>query len=555
MATSRALEVLTYVSLTLSCVVGTGCGVKRWTPGPVRPASLASAAVVARDPEPVDGDPCAEAQANLKKLFEIRGPSITVERIAQLVAPIVWLSPDEPLLRLATSELRTDGRPQIPQRLPDSLDPGAGREPTVYFQPSLVSGAVVAGTPRSAEDPERILLDPRNNNDIIVRIRYFFYYEQDYGANPHQHDIEGAEVRLRLMHPPDGSTDHYDLQIRSIVGAAHGMRWSSNQLTVGQTALEDVALPISLLVEEGKHATCPDRNGDGIYSPGYDVNRTLEDAWGVRDNFGSGVLAAAYKADMTKPRRSEHRIFPDAEPALIAYHRCTAVVRWPMPPELAPKYALRRAPEAQAGPPPEPHTVPYLLDKNGFGKRGGGGLSSVGVLDVKGRGFWPVAGAVPGFLWRTVWLGASVGLVRDALDGDMDWRVGTSFMRIPGVGGYMVPAVEIGDHLNAALWYTPSASLWLDWYVGTGWRKRDAGPGSDGPGQYYRHRVEPEFGIKLRFATYELPFLKDILIAADLPKDFANFIGLRVGVRALRGPDGKNWDRLGLTFEIGTGAF
>ena len=40
---------------------------------------------------------------------------------------------------------------------------------------------------------------------------------------------------------------------------------------------------VTLLVEEGKHAVAPDRNADGVYTPGYDVNKRIKDAWGVRD--------------------------------------------------------------------------------------------------------------------------------------------------------------------------------------------------------------------------------------------------------------------------------
>ena len=51
-----------------------------------------------------------------------------------------------------------------------------------------------------------------------------------------------------------------------------------------------MVFPIRVLVEEGKHASILDRNADGVYTPGYDVNARVNDAWGLRDVLGSSVL-------------------------------------------------------------------------------------------------------------------------------------------------------------------------------------------------------------------------------------------------------------------------
>lgn len=76
------------------------------------------------------------------------------------------------------------------------------------------------------------------------------------------------------------------VRLRRVKGNAHGVSWYANILNVAA----DTRLPMTLLVEEGKHASCPDRNADGAYTPGYDVNVHVNDAWGVRDVFGSGRL-------------------------------------------------------------------------------------------------------------------------------------------------------------------------------------------------------------------------------------------------------------------------
>jgi hypothetical protein len=66
-----------------------------------------------------------------------------------------------------------------------------------------------------------------------------------------------------------------------------------------------------LLVEEGKHGIATDKNGDGYFTPGYDVNVRVNDAWGVRDNMRTGLLVSGgFEPWMAKVRRPEHRVFP-----------------------------------------------------------------------------------------------------------------------------------------------------------------------------------------------------------------------------------------------------
>ena len=70
-------------------------------------------------------------------------------------------------------------------------------------------------------------------------------------------------------------------------------------------------LPFHILVEEGKHASVTDMNGDGYYTPGYDVNIRINDAWGLRDVIRTGELfSPKFEAWMAKIRKPEHRVFP-----------------------------------------------------------------------------------------------------------------------------------------------------------------------------------------------------------------------------------------------------
>src|SRR5262249_10041825 len=63
--------------------------------------------------------------------------------------------------------------------------------------------------------------------------------------------------------------------------------------------------------EEGKHASAPDRNGDGAYTPGFDVDIHPNDAWGVRDILRTRWLQGpTFRSDMAKRRLDKDRVFP-----------------------------------------------------------------------------------------------------------------------------------------------------------------------------------------------------------------------------------------------------
>ncbi len=47
-----------------------------------------------------------------------------------------------------------------------------------------------------------------------------------------------------------------------------------------------------------------DKNGDGVFTPGYDVNVRINDAWGVRDIIRTGMLfSGGFEGWMAKVRR------------------------------------------------------------------------------------------------------------------------------------------------------------------------------------------------------------------------------------------------------------
>jgi hypothetical protein len=90
-----------------------------------------------------------------------------------------------------------------------------------------------------------------------------------------------------------------------ITGKAHGILWYDNTLTVDQTT----QLPVHVLVEEGKHASCTDRNADGRYSAACDVTERVNDAWGTRHAGTGTFFSGHYQSWMTKVLEADTRVF------------------------------------------------------------------------------------------------------------------------------------------------------------------------------------------------------------------------------------------------------
>ena len=153
-----------------------------------------------------------------------------------------------------------------------------------------------------------------------VAIRYFFYYPEDFGFNSHVHDLEGAEVHIEL------ASDRKALRLARIAASAHGVSWLTNELKISEAM--DVVIPPHLFVEEGKHATAPDREGDSVYQHGHDVNAFLPDSWGVRDK-GPLRQVRRFHGSMFKSRRVSAAVLPPSLAREV--------------PEGASSYALREA--------------------------------------------------------------------------------------------------------------------------------------------------------------------------------------------------------------------
>jgi hypothetical protein len=228
--------------------------------------------------------------------------TVSAQMFAEQAAPILWFSPNEPLFSTT---------PHLPQPLPGDETKDSA---VVYYRISEVLLKLRGQKSASSGNFDRLELD----NIKKLTLKYYFYYSKDIGFGGHLHDLESVrfdinftvrdETGLEITDTAHKGPRYYVANISKIIGAAHGVTWYGNQLDLGKNE-KDTSLPVTLFVEEGKHATSPDRNADGFYSPGYDVNYRYSDAWGVRDLLGSGQLGSAkYEGAMTKPRRPEHMI-------------------------------------------------------------------------------------------------------------------------------------------------------------------------------------------------------------------------------------------------------
>lgn len=436
-----------------------------------------------------------------------RGEAVpSVDDIAALAAPILWFSPDEPLLSAREGP--------VPSPLP--CDTPSARGVVYYHLHALVlNGHERVSTPE--DDDPRFFEKVRR-----FTLRYFFYYRRDIGFASHEHDLEGAEFEMAIEQEPGGCRTIRIIRVR---GFAHGVDWYSNELQLEG----DTRFPLTLLVEEGKHATAPDRNADGMYTPGYDVNRRVNDAWGVRDVLGSGYLAGtAYSASMTKPRRPETRMFP-----LDSRLTCQVPGNAPQSPDrgMLGRYELRRA-----------RTV---------GPCGAGSESL--TRSRKSSGFWPgfnvkqyeftfardLADEVSG----------TKGLIRN-ISFRYDNGPGVSVI-LPGIDlhqSYIVPKINYtGNHtVSFQGLLTASAARLFGPYLAMGAGHQQAvRPDPERPElakEEYKWNVVTEAGVKFRFR---------VTGKARLLTLGYNFAGVRFGLSAI----GFTRPELRLIVEVGAGVW
>jgi hypothetical protein len=283
------------------------------------------------------------------------------------------------------------------------------------------------------------------------------------------HDLEAVEFRVGVPRTGEGDTPgvseaqcdqtNYVLAVTTVSAKAHGIIWFWNVIDVD----EQTKFPMHLLVEEGKHGLATDKNSDGVYTPGYDVSRHINDAWGVRDIISTGTLfRGGFEAWMAKDRRPEHRVYPPLPDDSQARVDFAATGAYEMPHI---EYSLRPLPSSELA-----LTSPDIREPEGLYR----------FMSSHEKPGWPEEKSADDPEWdewfREGELVRSFGIAL-RLDGD----VGVSFtfpllivknFEDPLTGGFIVNRMYLKDFsptdFGWQLLYTPSASRWLDGYLAAG---------------------------------------------------------------------------------------
>ena len=462
---------------------------------------------------------------------------MTVADLAAYAAPVFWFSPDEPsLLDAHGTDIMT------PEPFPFETSAG----PVAYYQlREVVRNArtdevayVSAGTDRDAAGLNL-------SNTVLMSLEYYVYFASEAGFGAHDHDVEPVEFRIAVARSdgeylqeynlPQCGQRHYIIQVKRVTGKAHGIEWYWNVLNVDQ----GTRFPMVLLVEEGKHALATDKNADGYFTPTYDVNVRINDAWCVRDIIRSGgLMSGGYQAWMTKVRHPEDRVLPplpDDSPLVAQqakrhyeYTRGNAVY------DLRPLPLVSTAAAYDAEQGGGSHLQNFLVDKevpNG---------PEVNNITTMTEAFgWVDAGA----LKRSFSVAAYT---------DGRWGVSWSFpffvgknLQIPMSGGYILHRMYAKGHkfrdFGWTAMYANSASRWADTYMAAGVEWRDVG--FDGAVD-----IEPDFvldmGFKFRGQVGKSP-LSFLTVLNE-------FWGVRLGIKNYGMSD---IDELTYIMEIGAGSF
>ena len=321
-----------------------------------------------------------------------------------------------------------------------------------------------------------------------VDLDFFFYYPSEEGLGAHVHDVEAVYMKTFIKRCETCPVTHYALMIERSIAKAHGVLWYDNTLVTDQYT----KFPLHLLVEEGKHASCPDKNQDGVYTPTFDVNIRTNDAWGIRDIMRSGGLySGGFRAWMAKTPPPEYRVMPPRIEQLKIHDKF--MVDGVYAPDNA-VYELRPFPRSDGVEEFDPKLVHFIADK--------------------GDEDWPEIVPNTDIHKLTRWMdeegfinSVGVSLRYDGLnEGDRDKTIGISVVfpllviknvADPVGGGWFVNRIYLKDKkLRDIAWnilYTTSASRWFDSYFAFGWEwDRDE--------ENVLHTDQmTEAGIKLRF--------------------------------------------------------
>lgn len=456
--------------------------------------------------------PCCQTEGASAVVWAGSDSLMTFADLAAYCGPVLWFSPDEPLLPRPRSAQDI----AIPAAFPFDLMAGG---PVVHYRVrTLVSREPQRACRWSQDNLDGSLIDLSQVS--AIDLDYFFYYPSEEGVGGHLHDVESVEMTLAVFRNPDCEECRYGISIVRVVGKAHGVLWYDNTLEVDA----ETHLPVHILVEEDNHASCPDRNADGSFTPGYDVNVRVNDAWGVRDILSTGApCEGGFQSWYAKVRNPRDRVLP------------------PLPDDSLVKDGLeniegQRCYELRPFPAIEPAVA---FDPN------------LRRFVDKGHPVWPELEADSGARDLARWFESESFVKSLSVAARFDNEVGISFafpllivknVNEPFAGGWLMNRVYLKDEkFRDAAWnilYSPSASRRVDGYLAAG-VERDRG--DDG---HAVTRFMSEAGVKFRFDVRTTPL--------KLLTSLTDFWGLRAGIRYVGFGD---FEELGYAVEVGAGAF
>ena len=466
----------------------------------------------------------AQCEEPIGVVWKGKSNIVDLSTIAESIAPMLWFSPDEP-------DLKDDrGNIQIPEPLPHDTP---SSKPVVYYKVKVV---YVGKEEKKSQSSDFIAGTKLNLNKAkALDIEFYFYYSKETGLGGHPHDLESVLVQLQV------STNHrcpdfrYAIAAKKVIARAHGLYWFENAFKVDA----QTKFPLSIMVEEGKHANCTDKNADGIYTPSFDVTEKVNDAWGVRDIISSGKLfSGGYQAWMTKQRDAKSLLFPPL-PANSDYYR-----------ELFEKYGswlLTQNYELR----PFLDDISSLTDKK---------LAK--MIKSKKPNNWPKEKRVSGDGSILQWSKENKLYKKIGISYRFDEDQGISLalplllfknVEAPLTGGWFYHKVyfgqgdtyqeELGRTFGHQIQHTTSASRWLDTYIGAGYEIIDRNRSLDVIDN--KTFFVSEIGMKIRFNITKTPLAFFKYLGTE-------YWGLRFGWKNI----GYNpFLHSGFVIEIGAGVF
>ena len=473
----------------------------------------------------------ASGQCNIEKpgvIWTSNDPTISFYELAAHAAPMLWFSPDEMLL------FNDQGRIDLPQAFPFESADG----PVVYYKiRSLYAHNLSPLVPETADkEIDFRVLDLEEV--VAIDLDFYYYFEEETGLGSHPHDIESITLQISVEHVPCPEIQ-YAIVINRVIARAHGLHWYNSVFDVDQQTF----FPLSILLEEGKHASATDKNADGVFTPGYDVSKRVNDAWGVRDVITTGRLfSGGFQGWMAKTRNEESLLFPPYPENSIHYD--DFLDRFGNAIKEDNTYELRPYPSFPRG----------EIDKK---------LKS--LMKSKKPHDWPKVSRTKGNGKIKQWVKEERAFRAVGLSQRWDESSSLSFaiplgilksVEAPLTGGWLYHKIYLpldtietsnGQYYDRLIGHqivhSSSASRWIDTYVGLGYEwHQDILPDNQFDGKL---RFVSEAGIKVRLNISKTPlrFLKYIS---------SEFWGIRIGWKNV---GFREFRQSGFVLEIGAGVF